>query len=48
MSKTIEVTLDDHCNNVIQTELDSGEYEGVNDVIHGDLIILEKETNGKA
>ena len=43
MSKTIEVTLDDHCNKVIQTELDSGEYEGVSDVIHEALIILEKK-----
>ena len=43
MSKTIEITLDEHCTQAIENAMTSGIYTDHNAVIHEALALLEKK-----
>ena len=43
MSKTIEITLDEHCTQAIENAMTSGQYTDHNAVIHEALALLEKK-----
>jgi putative addiction module CopG family antidote len=43
MSKTIEITLDDHCTKAIENALTSGKYTNADAVVHEAIALFEKK-----
>ena len=43
MSKTIEITLDDHCADIISKEVDAGKYASASELVHEAIQLLEKQ-----
>lgn len=47
MSKTIEITLDEHCASLIQEEVAAGSYKSASELVHKAIQLLEKHSNLK-
>jgi putative addiction module CopG family antidote len=43
MSKTIEITLDEHCTMAIENALTKGKYKDHNAIIHEAIALFEKK-----
>lgn len=43
MSKTIEITLDEHCTDALEKAMSSGNYTDHNSVIHEAIALFEKK-----
>lgn len=47
MSKTIEITLDEHCAAIIKEEIAAGSYKNASEMVHQAIVLLEKQSSLK-